>query len=66
MEHTIKITEVAKKLQLAVSTIYRYAKQGDIPCVKVGSRWRFMDAELDRFLTGENRGNPAQNGGTQC
>jgi excisionase family DNA binding protein len=63
MEHTIKIAEAAKKLRLSVSTIYRYAEQGKIPCVKVGSRWRFMNAELDRFLTtGENRGN----GGKQC
>lgn len=64
MEDTIKITDAAKKLQLSVSTIYRYAEQGQIPCVKVGSRWRFMDAELDRFLTTrQNNENSTQNGG---
>jgi excisionase family DNA binding protein len=62
MEHTIKITDAAAKLQLSVSTVYRYAEQGKIPCVKVGSRWRFMDAELDRFLT-TNKENSTQNGG---
>jgi excisionase family DNA binding protein len=51
MEHAIKIRDAAAKLQLSVSTVYRYAEQGKIPCAKVGSCWRFMGSELDRFLT---------------
>ena len=33
--------EVADYLKVDLRTVYRYIKQGQIPKVKVGGRWRF-------------------------
>ena len=58
------LQEVAEYLQLSKDLIYRLAQSGKIPASKVGSRWRFRQERIDRWMgdmavdtagTGESR-----------
>jgi len=42
--------EAAKYLRLALPTFYRYLWEGKIPSSKIGGRYRFKKAVLDRWL----------------
>ncbi|HKO30017.1 MAG TPA: TOBE domain-containing protein [Nitrospiraceae bacterium] len=42
--------EAAKYLRLALPTFYRYMWEGKIPSSKIGGRYRFKKAVLDRWL----------------
>jgi PTS system nitrogen regulatory IIA component len=44
------INDVAKKLQMSISTIYKYAERGKIPSFKVGTCRRFFEEEIEKFL----------------
>jgi PTS system nitrogen regulatory IIA component len=50
MEKTLTIADVAERLQLSTSTIYKYAEQGRIPSMKIGTRRRFLEGELNEYL----------------
>lgn len=43
--------EAATYLRVSLSTLRRRARAGDIPGAKVGRRWRFCKADLDRWLS---------------
>jgi excisionase family DNA binding protein len=43
--------EAAEYLSVHVRTIYRLAKNGDIPGRKVGGSWRFKKDALDDWLS---------------
>jgi excisionase family DNA binding protein len=51
--------EAAEYLSVHVRTIYRLAKNGDIPGRKVGGSWRFKKDALDEWLSW--RENPSSN-----
>ena len=42
--------EAAEFLRLEVTTLYRLANSRKVPCRKVGGRWRFWRASLERFM----------------
>ena len=44
------LREVAEYLQLSKDMIYRLAQSGRIPASKVGSRWRFRQERVDRWM----------------
>ena len=44
------LQEVAEYLQLSKDLIYRLAQSGKIPASKVGSRWRFRQERIDRWM----------------
>ena len=46
----MNVGEVARYLRVVPDTIYRKARQGEIPAVKVGKVWRFPKATLDKWL----------------
>ena len=50
MDNPLTISEVAKKLQLSASTIYKYTESGKLPAIKLGNRVRVMEEELLKFL----------------
>jgi len=50
--------EAAQYLSVHVRTIYRLARDGEIPGRKVGGSWRFRKDTLDQWLSG-NDGVPA-------
>jgi len=45
--------ELAEYLKVDLRTVYRYIKQGQIPKVKVGGRWRFRRSDIEAWLRGE-------------
>jgi PTS system nitrogen regulatory IIA component len=51
MKNVLTIDDVAKKLQMSTSTIYKYAEKGKIPSFKIGSCRRFTEEHLESFLS---------------
>ncbi len=48
MEHDIlNIKEAANYLRMPVSTIYKLARDGKVPALKVGKHWRFLKRDLE-------------------
>ena len=45
--------ELADYLKVDLRTVYRYIKQGQIPKVKVGGRWRFRRSDIEAWLRGD-------------
>jgi len=42
--------EAAEYLKMALSTLYRYMRTGQVPCFKVGNQWRFKRSVLDQWM----------------
>ena len=47
----LNITEAAAKLGITGQTVRNMIKQGKIAYVKIGSRFRIEDSEVERILT---------------
>ncbi len=56
MERLLTAREVASLLRMTQNRLYELAKIGGIPCVRVGHRIRFSEAELMEWI---------RSGGTQ-
>jgi len=50
MTNILTIDEVAKKLKLSKSTIYKYSERSVIPSFKIGTSIRFNENEIDDYL----------------
>jgi len=48
--HIMTIGETSKYLRVPVSSLYKLAQLGKIPCQKVGRHWRFRREAIDRWL----------------
>lgn len=46
-EEYLTISEAAKRLKLAKITIYRMARRGQLPAVKLGKAWRISSQKLE-------------------
>ena len=44
------IEETSQYLRVPVSSLYKLAQAGKIPCQKVGRHWRFRRQAIDRWL----------------
>ena len=51
------IDEVAKYLRMKKVTIYKHAQDGKIPGFKVGSKWRFKKATVDKWIADKENAN---------
>ena len=43
--------EVARYLHVVPITVYRMIDRGDLPAIKVGSRWRIRRQDLEDYLS---------------
>jgi PTS system nitrogen regulatory IIA component len=50
MTRVMNVDEVARYLRVVPDTIYRKARRGEIPAVKMGKVWRFPKETLDKWL----------------
>lgn len=50
------VVGVSKYLNASLSTIYKLAQNGGMPCQKMGRQWRFSRAEIDRWIANRRRG----------
>lgn len=46
----LTIEEASKYLRIPLSTLYKLAQDGKIPCQKVGRHWRFRKETIDQWL----------------
>ena len=44
------IQETSEYLRVPLSSLYKLAQQGKIPCHKVGRHWRFRREAVERWL----------------
>jgi len=58
MKEIMTPREAAEYLSVHVRTIYRLAKNGEIPGRKVGGSWRFKKEVLDEWLSGGENPTP--------
>ena len=54
------LEEVAGYLRLHTSTVYRLARAGIIPGVKIGGQWRFNQERVDRWLAQQEAASAAR------
>jgi len=50
MGNILTIGDVAKKLSMSKSTVYKYAERGKIPSFKIGTCRRFFENEINEYL----------------
>jgi excisionase family DNA binding protein len=50
METILTVGDVAKKLKMSTSAIYKMAESGRIPSLKIGVCRRFTEEQIDAFL----------------
>ncbi len=43
------LEETAKYLKIGKSTLYKMAREGEIPAVKIANQWRFRKDEIDKW-----------------
>jgi excisionase family DNA binding protein len=51
MPRVMTVEQAAEYLQLTTDTVRRGARTGRIPAARVGRRWRFLQPELDTWLS---------------
>ena len=56
-EEIMTLKEVAQYLKMKERTIYKWAQNGKIPAIKLGSTWRFRKEEVNAWLE-KNRNIP--------
>ncbi len=56
MDELWDVRQTAGQLGLSVRTVYQMARDGRIPSLRVGGRWRFRPADIDRWLASQARG----------
>lgn len=49
-EALLRAEEVAAYFGVSTATVYRWCKEGRIPCLKIGKHWRVRREELVDFL----------------
>lgn len=48
----LTLLECSAYLKVAESSLYILAREGRVPCQKVGRHWRFSKVALDKWLQG--------------
>ena len=46
----LTLEEAAKHLKIGKSTIYRLAREGDLPAHRMGRLWKFKKDEVDEWV----------------
>jgi len=65
MKEILTVKQVAQYLQMNEHTIYRLARSGVIPSVKISGQWRFKKDLLDRWITKASMERVKDNKGTK-
>jgi len=58
-EKLLTVEDLAAYLQVSTKTVYRMIRRSQLPCYRLGNRWRFRKEEVDKWLESE-RGGPAE------
>lgn len=49
-EEFLTLEEVAKRLKVGKSTVYRMVKEGRLPATKIGRVWRFSSLRISEMF----------------
>ena len=49
-EEFLTVEDTAKRLKIAPATVYRMARTGKLPAVKIGKVWRFSSLRLSELF----------------
>ncbi|MBN1459788.1 MAG: helix-turn-helix domain-containing protein [Armatimonadetes bacterium] len=60
----LTIEELAAYLKIPKSTLYKLARDGSVPCQKVGKHWRFHKSAIDEWLRERSRGEEGRSSGS--
>lgn len=55
MEELLSTEEVAEYLGVGQVTVYRWCREGSLPCLKIGRRWRVRREGLEEFIRKSER-----------
>ena len=55
LEELLGTEEVAEYLGVGQVTVYRWCREGSLPCVKIGRRWRVRRQALEEFIRRSER-----------
>jgi len=50
MEKLLTLRQVSEKLQISENTLYKLARKGGIPAIKVGNQWRFKVQDIEKWI----------------
>jgi excisionase family DNA binding protein len=56
-EPLLTAEEAATHLRMHVKTLQKLAREGRVPCVRMGKYWRFRLSSLDQWLTAQHNRN---------
>jgi excisionase family DNA binding protein len=51
MDHLLGTEEVAGYLGVGPVTVHRWCREGALPCLKMGRRWRVRRSALEEFVS---------------
>lgn len=54
-KHLLDVAEVAEYLGVEQTTVQRWCREGNMPCMKIGKEWRIRREALDLFLRRSER-----------
>ena len=49
-EEIMTLEETARYLKIGKSTLYKMAREGKIPAVKIANQWRFRKEDIDKWF----------------
>ncbi|MDR3765174.1 MAG: helix-turn-helix domain-containing protein [Acidobacteriota bacterium] len=52
----MNIRQASSYLGVSPDTLYKYVSEGSIPAFKLGNRWKFKKALLDRWMESKSSG----------
>jgi excisionase family DNA binding protein len=55
LEDLLGVEEVAEYLGVGQVTVYRWCREGSLPCIKIGNRWRIRRQALEEFVRKSER-----------
>lgn len=56
----LDVNAAAKYLNITRATLYKLAKEGKIPGLKIGGQWRFSKDRLDELFAGSGTSGPGE------
>lgn len=59
-EELLTANELARYLKISPRTVLRRARNGDLPAIRVGRRFRFNKKQVDRWLSERTAGKPVE------
>lgn len=56
-EKFLKMADIAERLNVSRSTVYRLIKSGELPAIRIGKNFRVRPSDLEVYITGARAAN---------